>query len=410
MDTRTNWRNGNEISLLGFGCMRLPKLGPERSNVDFEKSHRLVAYCVERGITYFDTAYYYHDGVSEPVLGGALAPYPRHSYFLADKMPLWLVKDPDHARSMFDEQCARCKTDYFDYYLCHGLGKSEEEFREGYIESGLFDHLLSLKKQGRIRNLGFSFHGSPRVMEYLLRQYDWDIAQIQCNYLDWDIQHAGTLHALLREKDVPCLIMEPLRGGNLATLTPESAALLREAAPEKSVASWGMRFAASLPGVLCVLSGMNAPEQVDDNVATFSPLQPLNDAEREILALAAERYIRTGSVPCTGCGYCMDCPSGVDIPLLFRLLNDHSCSLTLPVSQASQYAFNRHARDFHQACATLPPEKLAANCTACGCCEARCPQAIPIARRMREITAILTAFRAHGEGSPWGSLRAKAQP
>lgn len=393
MDKRTDWRSGNELSLLGFGCMRLPKLGPERNNIDWEKSYRLVEHCLERGITYFDTAYYYHDGVSEPVLGEVLSRHPRGSYFLADKLPLWLVKGLSHAKEVFREQLERCRVEYFDYYLCHGLGKSEKEFAEGYLESGIFDHLLALKKEGRIKNFGFSFHGSARVMRYLLDQYDWDFAQMQINYLDWEVQDASSVYALLEAKELPCMVMEPLRGGSLATLPEEPAAVLRQASPDKSLASWGMRFAASLPGVVTVLSGMTTPEQVDDNIATMSPFVPLGDAERGVLADAAEKYLAQGAVPCTGCAYCMDCPAGVDIPGMFHALNENSVSLALPVSHAPLYAFNRHAPAFLAAYEAFPPERRAEACIACGVCVDKCPQRINIPERMKKVADIAEALK-----------------
>lgn len=262
METRAYRGTDDRVSLLGFGAMRLPRVSPDTQEIDFERARELIDCAYTHGVNYFDTAYRYHDGDSEPFLGRALAEYPRESYHLASKMPTWLVHSLDEGKRIFADQLERCRTDYFDFYLCHSVGKSVEEFTDVYEKTGLLDHLRAQKAAGAIRRLGFSFHGTPEVLRELIARGGWDFVQIQLNYLDWELLDAAQQYRILEENGLPCIVMEPVRGGNLVSLCPEAVEILRAARPGASTASWAIRFAASLPNVLTVLSGMSTLEQV----------------------------------------------------------------------------------------------------------------------------------------------------
>ena len=392
METR-RYRNSDDfISLLGFGCMRFPMLEDGRT-IDRNLVRQLVEYAIAHGVNYFDTAYLYNDGESERCIGRILKDYPRHSFYLADKMAGRLVKSIADGDRMFREQLERCGVDYFDFYLCHAIGRTEVDFTEPYLRVGFFDYLLERKKEGVIRRLGFSFHGTPARLEFLLNQYDWDFVQLQLNYVDWEVQDARRLYRMLEERGIPCIVMEPVRGGSLSTLCPEAVELLRAARLERSAASWAIRYAASLPGVLTVLSGMNSFEQVRDNVAIMTGFTAMDAEEREALEQARTAYMQTGTIPCTGCRYCMDCPSGVDIPRLFALYNERAATLGLPVSTLGHYRFDRNARAFLEAYQALPEDIRAHNCVDCGQCREHCPQDIPVAEHLRNIEKLIAALR-----------------
>ena len=302
METRIYKKTGKPISLLGFGCMRLPRLNDEKPDIDISTAESMIDRAYARGVNYFDTAYMYHEGMSETFLGHALKKYPRESFYLADKMPgcMGIVHSLEDGKRIFAEQLQRCGVDYFDFYLLHNAA-SIAHFEETYLKTGVLDYLLEEKAAGRIRNLGFSFHGNLKNFEYLMQARKWDFAQIQLNYLDWDGQGAGKLYACAVAHDVPVIVMEPVKGGTLVSLCDEAVNILHAADPQHSVASWAIRFAASLPGVLTVLSGMSTPAQVEDNLATVGAFQPLSEAEREVLQNAVSAYLAKRAVPCTGC-------------------------------------------------------------------------------------------------------------
>ncbi len=363
------YRNtGAMPSLLGFGCMRLPRLRADSQEIDAARAQSLIDYAYAHGVNYYDTAYMYHDGLSEAFIGQALRKYPRDSYFLADKMPAWKMTEEAQVDRIFQEQLQRCGVEYFDFYLCHGMDHANlEKFQKFHV----FEYLERQKAAGRIRRLGFSFHDTPAVLETILNLRDWDFAQIQLNYLDWTAQDARGQYELLASHGIPVVVMEPVRGGALATLCPEAAEVLRAVHPEASLASWALRFAASQPGVMTVLSGMSDEAQVRDNVETFLRFQPLDAAEQAALKKAKDLYQAHLTIPCTGCRYCMDCPSGVDIPLMFRLYNAYLLS-----KREAPYLQQYHA---------LPEEQRATACIACGRCATHCPQHIAIPDRMKEI-------------------------
>lgn len=354
-----------KVSLLGMGCMRLPKVDPEKEDIDYEKAQEIIDYAYANGVNYFDTAYGYHGGQSELFVGQALKKYPRESFFLASKMPIWCVKEKDDVERIFNEQLQRCQTDYFDFYLFHSQNAANFQKCQ---EFGVYEFLSQMKAEGKIRRLGFSFHDTPEVLRHICDTYPWDFAQIQLNYLDWEMQDAKTQYQILNDREIPVIVMEPVRGGALASPCEAADILFREERPDKSVASWAIRFAASLPGVLTVLSGMSNMEQVRDNVDTMTRFEPLTDREREVIDEALEAYRKKDTVPCTGCRYCMDCPFGVDIPKMFSLYN--------------HYVLDRDGEDYLEAYEAQPESERADQCQACGACMEKCPQHIRIPDQM----------------------------
>ena len=396
MEKRIFNKTGEKISLLGFGMMRLPKIDPEKSDIDYEAGQKMVDHAIAHGVNYFDTAYPYHEGKSEPFTGHALAKYDRESFFVASKMPTWELKTKDDAPRIFKTQLERLQMDYIDFYLCHAIGSSLEDYIARYEDTGAIDYLDSLKKEGKIKNLGFSFHGEYPVMEQLLERHGgvWDFVQIQANYLDWDTQNAKKLYEILEAKNIPCIIMEPVRGGMLANLCDESVKILKAAEPEKSVASWAMRFAATLPNVLTVLSGMSNFEQLADNLDTIENFAPLKDNDYTILNNALAAFLGTGSIPCTTCRYCMDCPSGVDIPKVFDIYNKCAAEHQLPVSFGDDETIKESAKFFNALYSELAPENRADKCTECKICLEHCPQSIKIPERMRSIARMAEGIAA----------------
>lgn len=354
-----------KVSLLGMGCMRLPKVDPEKEDIDYEKAQEIIDYAYANGVNYFDTAYGYHGGQSELFVGQALKKYPRESFFLASKMPIWCVKEKGDVERIFNEQLQRCQTDYFDFYLFHSQNAANFQKCQ---EFGVYEFLSQMKAEGKIRRLGFSFHDTPEVLRHICDTYPWDFAQIQLNYLDWEMQDAKTQYQILNDREIPVIVMEPVRGGALASPCEAADILFREERPDKSVASWAIRFAASLPGVLTVLSGMSNMEQVRDNVDIMTRFEPLTDREREVIDEALEAYRKKDTVPCTGCRYCMDCPFGVDIPKMFSLYN--------------HYVLDRDGEDYLEAYEAQPESQRADQCQACGACMEKCPQHIRIPDQM----------------------------
>ncbi len=361
METRKFRGAGPELSLLGFGCMRLPKIDPDKPNIQEIQAQELIDYAYEHGVNYYDTAWPYHQGLSETFIGKALKKYPRDSFHLVSKMPGWECKTPEDAAYIFERQLEKCQVEYFDFYLAHAMNA---ERLASYKEHGVFDVLLQKKKEGKIRHLGFSFHDSPEVLRQVVDLGIWEFGQIQLNYLDWTMQRAKEQYEILQSAGLPVVVMEPVRGGALHTLCPQAVELLKKADPAASPASWALRFAASLPGVMTVLSGMSALDQVKDNVKTMEQFKPLTDADRALLQQAADIYQQSKTVPCTGCRYCMDCPSGVDIPLLFSLYN--------------QYMLTEDKETFVKGYSEAGDSKQAQHCIACRACTHHCPQGIDI--------------------------------
>jgi predicted aldo/keto reductase-like oxidoreductase len=358
-----------ETSLLGFGLMRLPVINDDKSKIDYSIAGRMVDRAIEGGINYFDTAYVYHEKESETFAGDVLSKYKRESYYLATKMPTWdAVPSAADMPRVFEEQLKKCKTGYFDFYLAHSFDDAHYEQFKSY---NMYDYLNRQKEAGRIRRLGFSFHADPSLLEKVVRNHKWDFAQIQLNYVDWEMLNAKRFYDFLTENKLPVVVMEPVRGGALAALNGKASGILKKADPQASLASWAIRFAASLPNVLTVLSGMSTPEQLEDNLKTMTPFKPLSGEDRETLKEAAAAYIASGTVPCTGCRYCMDCPAGVDIPRIF--------------SQYNHYQISKNKDTFIGTYRYLLEKEKAHNCVNCGRCVKLCPQGIDIPKRLKEI-------------------------
>lgn len=353
------------LPLLGFGLMRLPQ---KNGKVDYPTAEAMVAKAMKAGCNYFDTAYMYHNGESEKFVGQALSKYPRDSYFLVSKMPIIMMNSEADNTRIFNEQLARTRAGYFDFYFLHWLNETHWEKAQ---KLKTLEFMKKMQSEGKIRRLGFSFHGEPETLKKIAEAYPWDLVQIQLNYLDWELCRSGEQYEVLTKLGIPVSIMEPLKGGTLVSLTPDAKKVFEQANPDVSIASWGLRYAASLPNVQVVLSGMSAPDQLEDNLKTFSPFKPLTDAERQTVAEALAAYRKSGAVPCTACKYCSPCPAGVNIPRNLALHNQVKGGLPL-----------FHAKLVYDA---MSEDERASNCVHCGVCRKKCPQQINIPQLMAEI-------------------------
>lgn len=356
------------LPLLGFGMMRLPRLSPDKPDIDYPTVEKQIARAMEVGLNYFDTAYFYHNGLSEKCAGDLLSRYPRDRYYLVTKMPVRALKKEADVERIWNEQLAKCKTDYFDFYLVHNLNRDRwEDTRRFHV----YEFLKQKQKEGRIRKLGFSFHDEPEVLKTIAEAHPWDFAQIQLNYLDWTLYRSREQYEILTRLGIPVIVMEPLRGGALAALNPEAVEIFRNANASVSPASWAFRYAASLPNVLCVLSGMTLTEHLEDNIRTFTDFKPLTEAERKVIDAALAAYRKSGAVPCTECRYCMPCPAGVNIPRVFGLYN-----------QAKTSGNTAHFRLVYD---KMSDEEKASGCVNCGVCLKKCPQHIRIPDELKKI-------------------------
>jgi len=402
---------GRTLSRLGFGGIRLPILNRTDTEIDYELGQKLVDYGVRHGMNYFDTGWVYHHGQGEVFYGNVLKKYPRESFMLADKMPTWLVHSLDDAKRFFEEQLKRCQVGYFDNYLLHSV-HTLKEFKDIYETMGVLDYLNEQKRKGRIRHLGFSFHGDVPLMRYLLDHYEWAFALIMLNRLDWDDENeknpqgyrAGTLYRMLTAKKLTVFVMEPLRGGILAHLNGKARAVLKAAEPKRSVASWGMRFVASLPNVQTVLSGMNRLDQVIDNVRTFATgAEPMQTPERAAFDRAIGEFQKYPVVPCTACRYCMPCPYGVHIPETFAWYNAFAGEGRLPADSGpndSQALRREFLVSYNNA---IPPSARASHCISCSKCKVACPQwtfRIPVEMEKIEkfVAHVQTQYKAKKSG------------
>jgi len=358
----------NNPSLLGFGCMRFPKIDPDKPDIDELLAEEMIDAAYKAGVNYFDTAYPYHQRLSEKFVGKVLKKYPRESFNLATKMPGWIVENVEDAKRIFNEQLETLQVEYFDYYLCHALSRNGFEV---YKKPGVMDFLYEMKALGKIKRLGFSFHDTPEVLEEIIYTYQWDFVQLQLNYLDWDFQDAKKQYEIVKTYGVPVIVMEPVRGGTLATLSDDARDILYSAKPDKSIASWAIRYAASKEQVMLVLSGMSNMEQTLDNIATLTDFEPINAKDQATLDLALDLFLKNNTIPCTNCKYCMPCPEGVDIPLIFKVYN--------------RYALSKYERAFVSDYEKTEESKRAELCIACGICLSKCPQGINIPEWMEEI-------------------------
>ena len=399
MTYRVQNGSGERISLLGFGMMRLPRDNQELVN-------QLVDYALAHGVNYFDTAPIYGRGLNEGITGAALSRHPRESYYIATKMSnynqaTWPLEE---SKKMYYNSFKQLRTDYIDYYLLHGIGQSGmKDFNPRFIDNGLLDFLVEERKAGRIRHLGFSYHGNVEVFDWLINHHDkyhWDFVQIQMNFLDW--RHASLsgekdadadaeyLYNQLAKHDIQAVIMEPYRGGALGKMSEGHADQLKELRPDDTIARWAFRWVGSKPGVLTVLSGMNVMEHLVENCQTYSPLEQCTEAENDLLEKIADSISGIPVIPCTTCAYCMPCPYGVDIPGNFTVYNDamHSGLLPLPTKKAPDYD-KRHEAFVKAYFDGVPADKRATQCIDCGHCLPLCPQQIRIPSQMGRITQIL---------------------
>ena len=413
MTLRANPKTGEKVSLLGFGMMRLPfKEDGEAdggSAIDQEMVNELVDVAIRQGVNYFDTSPAYCKGLSERATGIALSRYPRDRYFVATKLSNFAPSSWSREASlaMYHRSFEELQVEYIDYLLLHGVGMGSDamqEFRARYIDNGILDYLLEERKAGRIRNLGFSYHGDIRVFDYLLSMQDvyrWDFVQIQLNYLDWkyakEINPRNTnavyLYGELEKRHIPAVIMEPLLGGRLSNVPDNVVAKLKEREPERSVASWAFRFAGTFPGVLTVLSGMTRMEHLLDNLRTYSPLQPLTGEELAFLQDAATMMMQFKTIPCNDCKYCMPCPYGIDIPAI--LLHYNKCVNEGNIPLSSQSEGYREARRAYLVGygRSVPKLRQASHCIGCGQCNPHCPQLIDIPGELRRIDAYVERLR-----------------
>lgn len=374
--TRLYRSNGKNLSLLGFGGMRFP-MKPGSEDIDEAMAAKMIDYAYDHGVNYFDTAYFYHNGKSEAFMGKVLAKYPRESYYLCDKMPTPMVKSLDQAKDIFQKQLDACGVTYFDNYLLHTLS-SREEFERVYIQGGVLDYLWEEKAKGRIKCLGFSFHCDVPFFNYLMDTFTWDCVMVQINYADWNDEteapqgnkQAGTLYRKAAEKHVPVFVMEPVKGGNLANLPKAQADILQQAEPNASQASWAIRFVASLPEVVTLLSGMSSLEQVLDNIHTMANFQPLSAQEQQTLRCVMGKTDPDQAIPCTYCQYCQPCPYAVDIAQVFKCYNTWG--------RDGDKFFVHYQVD-------VPKGKRASQCTKCNICLPRCPQHIAIPDMLQQV-------------------------
>ena len=366
-----------DVSLLGFGAMRLPVIDGDSGKIDEAEATRMIRYAIDNGVNYIDTAYLYHMGQSEIFLSRALADGYREKVLLATKMPFWLLKNPDGMGPMFDEQFEKLKTDRIDMYLMHDVrGSNWDQVRDWKI----WDFLARQREAGRIRFIGFSFHGeSPAEFKTVLDAYPWDFCQLQVNFMDKDEQagREGFNHAV--SKGVPIVVMEPLKGGKFTDiLRPSIQACWESLSSGRTPAEWALRWAANLPGVLTILSGMNTFEQVEENIRVLSDADTgmLSGPELAVFDKLSEEYRKLTPYPCTACKYCMPCTAGIDIPNIMERRN--ACDVYGKTAKM-QFEYDNFV-----------PVK-ASECTACGKCEPLCPQHLEIMRAMREATELYKA-------------------
>lgn len=365
-----------QLSALGLGMMRLPC--DKDGKIDEAATAEMIDFAIKSGINYFDTAWGYHNGNSELVAGKLLCAYPRESYKLASKFPGYDVSNFGKVEEIFEKQLEKCKTDYFDFYLLHNVYEKNLAY---YLDDKTYhtvSYLLEQKKRGRIRHLGFSVHGELDVMERLLEAYGdvLEFGQVQLNYLDWHFQAADQKVEMLNRYHIPIWVMEPVRGGRLASLPESAEKTLAGMCPEETIPGWAFRFLQSIPGVTMVLSGMSNMTQLRENIATFTEEKPLNDAEFNTIVAIADEIVKAGVLPCTACNYCTTyCPQELNIPRLLALYNEHK--------------FTGGGFLAPMALQALPPEKRPAACVACRSCEAVCPQKIKISEALADFCKIL---------------------
>lgn len=361
-----------ELSALGLGAMRLPVIDGDDAKIDEETTAKMVEYAMNNGINYYDTAWGYHDGNSETVMGKVLSKYPREKFYLATKFPGYDLANMDKVEEIFEKQLEKCDVEYFDFYLFHNVCEMNID---AYLDEkyGIYEYLYKQKENGRIKHLGFSAHGSCDVMKRFLDKYgkQMEFCQLQINYLDWTFQDAKAKVDLLNEWNIPVWVMEPLRGGKLANLSKEHADTLKELRPQESIPAWAFRFLQSIPNVTMILSGMSNEQQLKENIETFCVESPLNEDETKALMSIVADMLGKKTLPCTACRYCVShCPKGLDIPSLLSLYNEH--------------CFTEGGFLAPMALMAVPNEKQPSACVGCRSCEKVCPQQIKVSEAMKD--------------------------
>jgi predicted aldo/keto reductase-like oxidoreductase len=400
MTYRTNPHTGDRVSLLGYGCMRWPmrENGAGGEEIDQDTVNALVDYAIAHGVNYFDTAPVYIRGWSEAATGIALARHPRDKWFIATKASrdVTLAQGKEmYAKSMRDLQ-----VDHIDYYLLHSIG-SVESFHKRFIDNGFLDFMLEERKAGRIRNLGWSFHGNKEAFDYVLAYKDiqWDFCQIQLNYRDWKHSNpsAEYMYNELVKKNVPAVIMEPLLGGRLARIQTNALSMMKEMHPERPAADWAFRYAGTPENVLTVLSGMTYMEHLQENIRSYAPLEPINEAENAILEQVTELITSSDYIQCTACQYCMPCSYGLDIPGIFQHY-DKCVSEGKLLKSSGDENYRKARREFLLGYdRSVPVLRQAARCTECEVCRPKCPQGINIPAQMRRVDAYAELLRQEKE-------------
>lgn len=355
-----------EVPLLALGCMRLPMRNGE---IDQQELDRMVDYCMEHGANYFDTAYMYVDSKSEFAIGKSLKRYKREDFILADKSPIYKMKTREDVREIFEEQLKKCQVEYFDFYMCHNINKNTVDT---YRNVAMYDELVKLKKEGKIKYLGFSFHGTPDILREVVKEHKWDFAQLQINYLDWDVVKAKEQYDIVQAEGIPVIVMEPLRGGGLVNLSDKALAKLKEHYPDTTPASFGLRWAASRKNVVTVLSGMSNLQQVKENIQTFIDYKEMTEDEIKVADEISKIIQSQGEINCTACKYCMEvCPRGINIPAAFALYN--------------QYKVSKSKMSFTMYYDTLSESEQPDACIKCGLCNKNCPQNLDIPALLTKI-------------------------
>lgn len=399
---------GDKTSILGYGCMRWPmrkKKEGEGEEIDQETVNELVDYALSHGVNYFDTSPVYCQGLSERATGIALKRHPRESYYIATKLSNFSNYSRENSLAMYRKSFEELQVDYIDYYLLHSIGRGGmKNFRDRYVDNGMLDFLVKEREAGRIRHLGWSFHGSKELFDAMLAMHDdihWDFVLIQMNYMDWCYAKgsgikAQYLYEELAKRQIPVCVMEPLLGGRLSKVPTHIVGRLKQRSPQSSVASWAFRFVGSLPQVYTVLSGMTFMEHLQDNIRTYSPLQPLTEEDKQFLYETARLMEQYPTIPCNDCKYCMPCPYGIDIPSI--LVHYNKCVNEGNMPEDSQ---EKHYREARRAFLigydrSVPRLRQASHCTGCGQCNEHCPQRIDIPKQLRRIDKFVEELKQNG--------------